>query len=415
MKKYFVLFTMLSIVSFFLINCSDDEVTNPDNGGKDPKVNITSPLDGESFIEGVSITFAGAGEDFEGAALPDSVLIWRSDVNDNIGTGTSFENDNLSLGPHVITLTGTDSKGRSDSESISIDVTPSAAFVLIRADTFTMGSPSDEPNRDSDETLHLVTLTSDFYISATEITNQQYADMAQWAYDRGWCTATSSSLQDNIDGSTEELLDLDSGDCEISFSSETFTVDTGKENHPVVEVSWYGAVSYCDWLNLKNDLARAYDHSSWECNGDDPYNAQGYRLPTEAEWEYACRAGSQTAFANGDITDTGCSDPVLDVIGWYCGNASGSTNPVSQLISNDWDLSDMHGNVWEWCNDWYDDYNGDETDPAGPDTDRISRVIRGGCFANDADDTRSAGRNWSHPTFTSFSIGFRVCRGGFSR
>jgi len=291
------------------------------------------------------------------------------------------------------------------------------SFMMIPGDTFTMGTPSDEYGRDSNETQHQVTLTNDFYMSETEITNQQYADMAQWAYDNGYCTANNSTLQDALDGSTQELLDFDDSDCEISYVLGTFTVDSGKENYPVIEVTWYGAVSYCDWLSMKEGFTRAYDHSSWECNGDDPYNAEGYRLPTEAEWEYACRAGTQTPFNTGDCLNaeteanyngnypyTGC--PRGPYEGWAL--------PVANYPANAFGLYDMHGNVWEWCNDWYDSYGGDETDPVGPSSG-VSRVLRGGGWIGNALLCRSAFRYMYFPTFTLYYLGFRVCRGALAR
>jgi formylglycine-generating enzyme required for sulfatase activity len=141
-----------------------------------------------------------------------------------------------------------------------------------------------------------------------------------------------------------------------------------------------------------------------------------YRLPTEAEWEYACRAGSTTAFANGGITELQCGhDPNLDAMGWYCGNSGNRTHPVARKNRNAWGLYDMHGNAWEWCEDWYEkDYPSghvnDITDPKGPPSGR-DRVCRGGGWHYDARRCRSASRCGFNPGIRYNYSGFRVARG----
>ena len=308
------------------------------------------------------------------------------------------------------TFSGTYSQGPIDPE-----------FVLIEAGTFLMGAPSDEPGSHPDERpQHIVTLSHAFYLLETEVTNQQYADLAQWALDQipPLVSATTSILRDTLDGSTQELLDIDDSECEISYSGGVFTVDAGKEDHPVNEVTWYGAVAYCDWLSLQEGLPRAYNHGTWQCNGNSPYTAVGYRLPTEAEWEYACRSGSLTAFANGPITDTDCNDPVLNEIGWYCGNSGYSLHSVGQLIPNSLGIYDMHGNLWEWCNDRYSSsyYSSSPgTDPVGPLSGPY-RVYRGGYYRSHAPGCRSALRHWDVPYHDESSygdFGFRPARSAF--
>jgi formylglycine-generating enzyme required for sulfatase activity len=137
-----------------------------------------------------------------------------------------------------------------------------------------------------------------------------------------------------------------------------------------------------------------------------------YRLPTEAEWEYAARAGSTTAFYNGGITNTGSSpvDPNLDKIGWYLGNSDSEPHPVAQKQANSWGLYDMSGNVYEWCADWYGTYpTGAVTDPTGSTTGS-NRVIRGGGWYNYAQNCRSAYRGSNSPGGRNLGIGFRLVR-----
>jgi formylglycine-generating enzyme required for sulfatase activity len=280
-------------------------------------------------------------------------------------------------------------------------------FVSISAGTFTMGSPTDEPGRYNNEPQHQVTLTHGFDIQAREVTNQQYMELAQWAYDQGHVTADGSYLYDNLDGSTEVLKELGAESPEISFSNGVFSCIN--PDQPVKSVTWYGSVAYCDWLSLQRGLPRAYNHVTWQCNGGNPYTAVGYRLPTEAEWEYACRAGTQTPFTTGSCLDAGTEAnyngnspqsgcPTGPYVGW--------TVPVGAYPENGYGLLDMHGNLYEWGNDWYGTYGGTVTDPAGPGTGD-NRVIRGGAWNSNAQVCRSASRYYYSPNGVSAYFGFR--------
>ncbi len=293
-------------------------------------------------------------------------------------------------------------------------------FVQILAGTFMMGAPEDELcGATGERPYHEVTLTHGFFLQSTEVTNQHYKEMVQWAYDQGYVTATSSQLLDNLDGSTEPLLYMESSYCEIDFNDGVFTCVN--PDFPINELTWYGAVAYCDWLSLQAGLPRAYNHSNWQCNAGNPYTAQGFRLPTEAEWEYACRAGTVTAFSNGPITDWNCEDPVLDEIGWYCGNSwyEGGGNihkhAARGLIPNAWGLYDMHANVQEWCNDWWvDEYyqTSPGIDPVGPGNGTF-RVTRGGYWSHYAQWCRSATRGRLKPGTEEIfleMVGFRPAR-----
>ena len=246
-----------------------------------------------------------------------------------------------------------------------------ADFVFISPGTFMMGSPADEPGRSSDrETQHEVTLTQAFYISKYEVTDSLWYEVMGGA-------PTTSRLPKNY-------------------------------------VSWDMAVEFCNALSKRAGLDTAYTINGPD--GDVTWNrsANGYRLPTEAEWEYACRAGSQTAFANGPITNIDCNplDPVLDQIGWYCGNSGGDRHEVGQKQANAWGLYDMHGNVWEWVWDGYrlDYQNLDSVDPLHDVGPGARRVLRGGSWFGYARFCRSAVRYYGAPDITLSGSGLRPVR-----
>ena len=140
---------------------------------------------------------------------------------------------------------------------------------------------------------------------------------------------------------------------------------------PIVGASWHDAVAYCEWLSKKTN--------------------HHYRLPTEAEWEYACRAGTTSKWSFGD------DEKELGKYAWYDDNSKGSAEEVGQKEPNDWKLFDMHGNVWEWCEAWYD-------------KDENSKVLRGGSWYNDAYYTRSAYRDYRSPSNRHYNNGFRLLR-----
>ena len=291
-------------------------------------------------------------------------------------------------------------------------------FALIPAGIFTMGSPSDEPGRESGEDQHSVTISKSFLMAAREVTNEQMRALMQWAYDTGKISADSSTVR-NLEGNQQVLLDLASSFSLISFTTDLFTVDPGKEDYPCLEVTWYGAVAYANYLGDKEGRERAVDFTDWSID----WESTGYRLPTEAEWEYATRAGTTTAFYTGPITHTGNSplDPNLDRAGWYFGNSDNpdnpmffgvGTHPVGQKEPNGWGLHDMHGNAWEWCWDWYGSYDsGAQTDPRGP-ASGSDRIMRGGSCFNPAWNCRSALRGFRPPSNSGFTVlpGIRLAR-----
>jgi len=233
-------------------------------------------------------------------------------------------------------------------------------FLKIPPGSFMMGSPEKEQFRDEDETPHLVRLTRAFSIQETEVTQ------AQWRAVMG--------------------------------SNPSFFRDCG-DNCPVERVSWNDVARFLEALNKRREGL--------------------YRLPTEAEWEYACRAGSATPFSWGDAPDCsmglfnnnprrGVAKCLAEVLAR--GLKPGSTAPVRSYPPNKWGLYDMHGNVWEWCQDWYGPYPKEEVmDPKGPEQGSF-KVRRGGSWFKYATFGRSANRNYAHPASRYNTTGFRLVR-----
>jgi len=219
-------------------------------------------------------------------------------------------------------------------------------FVLIPAGTFMMGSPGAEVGHEDDEVQHKVIITRAFYLQTTPVTQ------GQW---------------------------------ERFMGNNPSRFKDGGDKWPVEKISWYEAQQFIEELN--------------EMEGTDKY-----RFPTEAEWEYACRAGSSERFCFGD------DEGKLGEYAWYKGNSDKKTHPVGQKKPNAWGLYDMHGNVWEWCQDCYGDYPaGPVTDPTGPSSGEF-RVSRGGSWFDNAADIRSAHRGWGWPDNRVNNLGFRLAR-----
>ncbi len=230
-------------------------------------------------------------------------------------------------------------------------------FKLIPAGTLTMGDASG----DDDETPHEVTLTKPFKMGVHEVTQDQY----------------------------EQVMGVNPSEFKGA-------------NNPVEMVSWEEAVEFCRRLSeLPAEKAAG----------------NVYRLPTEAEWEYACRAGTTTKYSFGD------DESDFGEYGWYRENSGRTTHPVGSKLPNAWGLYDMHGNVWEWCQDRYGDYpSGSVTDPSGATSSSLRllartatssslRVVRGGSWLNTADDCRSANRSRDLSSYRfSRGLGFRVVR-----
>ncbi|MFH1279665.1 MAG: SUMF1/EgtB/PvdO family nonheme iron enzyme [Candidatus Eisenbacteria bacterium] len=288
-----------------------------------------------------------------------------------------------------------------DIDSITFDERP-VLMVLVPAGVFIMGDGAAYCGTSQ----HQVALTHDFYLGQHEVTNQEYRDAVQVAYDQGYVTATPSSVNDNLDGSTVQLVDLANSYCQVYFSAGSFRVDPGKEDYPLVAVSWYGAAAYCDWVSMEAGLTRAYSHSTWQCNGGNPYTAAGYRLPTDAEWEFAAQYDDERIYPWGNDSPS-CSRAN------YFG-CVGSTSVVGSYPAapSSLGLYDMAGNVWEWCNDWQlcDLGTFSVTDPTGPGSGSY-RLLRGGSWVSYVGSLRCSARDgYVYPWLTGSDYGFRCAR-----
>jgi formylglycine-generating enzyme required for sulfatase activity len=246
------------------------------------------------------------------------------------------------------------------------EITNSIGMKLVRipAGTFLMGSPEDDTDAlDNEKPRHAVKITQDFYLGKYEVTRGQFRRFVEEA---GYKTT-----QEQVNGGNTWK--------ENQFYSQT-------DEHPVVWVDWNDARAFCNWLTKKED--------------------RQYRLPTEAEWEYSCRTGTKSKWHNGDDPEK------LADVARFGKHLADGTSPVGQYRPNRFGLYDMHGNVWEWCEDWYDEryyQNRPTTDPAGPATGSF-RVIRGGSYFRAPRYCRAAHRHWFAPYTSGGPLGFRVVR-----
>jgi len=223
-------------------------------------------------------------------------------------------------------------------------------FIYIEPGTFMMGSPESEAERYDDEQLHEVRINRGFWMSKYEVTFEQY---------------------DAFSKATRHARPLDE--------------NWGRGKRPVIYVRWFNAVAYANWLSGQT--------------------GQHYRLPTEAEWEYAARAGTTTAYSFGDNVDD-----FVDYA-WNGKSANYRTHPVGGKRPNPWGLYDMHGNVWEWTASKYaEDYDGSEIEDSSLDISRDKRVVRGGAWYFFPRGMRSADRRTYNPKYQLSYIGFRLIR-----
>ncbi len=256
--------------------------------------------------------------------------------------------------------------------------TPPGTWVAIQPGSFTMGAPSSESCFTSDNQVpHMVTLTRAFEITATEMTQ---------------------------------------GDALTLTGENLSSFDACGPTCPTDSVTWHHAAALCEAMNEYAEMPSCYactgQGSETHCEPlGDPYACHGYRLPTEAEWEYAYRAGTTGPTYAGDLTICGHLDPTLDSIAWFLYNGSQMTHPVGQKAPNAWGLYDMSGNVWEWTHDGAQQYLTDAVDPVIPSTDEYeSHVMKGGSYNCIPGENRAAHRAGLPASIMGQNVGLRCAR-----
>jgi formylglycine-generating enzyme required for sulfatase activity len=384
----------LSVALALAAACGDED-GNPAVPNQPPAATIDTPLNGETFVEGDTVEFRGHATDPEEGPLAGGALAWSSDLDGAIGTGATPSTDSLGAGEHRIALVATDSEGLADSAQITITITPSGPPVLpltwvsIPGGVFTMGSADDELGRDADEgPAHEVTLDA-FELTATEVTTSQYATWLNAEIGQGRAAIAGDQVKATAAGIHPDTLYVVLGASHLVAAQGAIAVDASFENYPALLITWWGADAFC--------------------------RDQGWRLPTEAEWEFACRAGTATPLYNGALTEIACDplDPNVHAIAWYCGNAPLGAQEVEQKLPNALGLYDLAGNASEWCHDWYGSgyyAQSPNLNPQGPDTGTF-KVARGGDWGSHAKFCRSASRVWRQPGHVqTVTYGFRPAR-----
>lgn len=265
-------------------------------------------------------------------------------------------------------------------------------MVLIPAGAFVMG---DAAGSDDERPVHKVKITKPFYLGKHEVTIEQFR---QFVEATGYLTDAEKGT------GFQGAFGWDRDAMEFKMNKEYSWRNTGfaqTDTHPVLNVSWNDAMEFCKWLSSKEGRI---------C-----------RLPTEAEWEYACRAGTTTRYSHGDdieglaqvgnVADADFEAQFPELKGLIkASDGFAHTSPVGSFLPNPFGLHDMHGGVWEWCADWYDvEYyaKSPTSDPEGPSTGE-ERVYRGGGWFNCARGCRSASRSASQPENRNLTLGFRI-------
>ncbi|MEW5827208.1 MAG: SUMF1/EgtB/PvdO family nonheme iron enzyme [Candidatus Bipolaricaulota bacterium] len=302
--------------------------------------------------------------------------------------------------------------------TVGSDVAAPLGMVLIPGGSFQMGDAFAEGCYD-ELPVHTVTLSA-FYMGACEVTNDEMLSALQWAQANGRVEVTDAGVY-SVGAGRKKLLHLDLEECRIDWDGRRFSLKEGKASgYPCVEVTWHGAVAYCNFRSEMEGRVPCYDLETWTCDWAD----DGYRLPTDAEWERAARGGAEGhrftwsdtetidhTRANYESTGAQSYDVSLTrgLHPDYDDGQAPYTSPVGSFPANAYGLYDMEGNVWEWIWDYWDPnyyLSSPLRDPRGPDSGEY-RVVRSGRWGYDASACRVSARRHGWPAGRR-QMGFRL-------
>ncbi|NLK62292.1 MAG: formylglycine-generating enzyme family protein [Fusobacteria bacterium] len=286
-------------------------------------------------------------------------------------------------------------------ETTKIDKMIKKNFILVNSGSYEMGSNKNEFD---EKPVHNVTVNS-FFIGKYPILSKEYIEFLN-----------NDKIDSNGNFNGKKLISLKDNDCPIKYQDSSFIFKGSKiakeDNTPVVKISWWGAIAYCNWLSKKENLPVAYDIESGDLldfNGNitnDISKVLGYRLPTEAEWEFAAKGGN-----NSKNTKFSGSNN-LNEVGWASTSSNRLTgiSSIGKKESNELGIYDMSGNVWEWCQDWYYDeaYNTHSNINPIYNVKTDLKVRRGGSWVNESDECRIQNRFKNNPSSFGRALGFRV-------
>ncbi|MBC8368905.1 MAG: SUMF1/EgtB/PvdO family nonheme iron enzyme [Planctomycetes bacterium] len=335
---------------------------------------------------------------------PDGDVIFVSSVGAALNGTTAIVAGQIEYTPVVgyigsdsFSYTIEDANGAVDSAIVDIDVSDSipTGMVAIAGGTFEMGDHAGV-GYSSEHPVHSVTLDS-FYMDEYEVSNQQFADFLNDELLSSNVVISNGAVY-QTGGLGQLICVLGNG---LLLNGTTIIINAGEEIRPAVDLTWFGAVLYCNWLSAVNGKTTCYDPTTFACD----YAADGFRLPTEAEWEYASRGGEYTPYYQFPWSSNSITSGDANY-----GNNVGSTVDVGSYQANGYGLYDTAGNVSEWCGDYYSPTyysSSPSVNPTGPATGSY-KVVRGGDWISSSNNLRCASRIFTNPSTNYIGIGFRT-------